>query len=53
MDRDVEIIKEFLLDYAAPPAVGDIGMETILDDARGHCELRMKGWNKWQRVTAA
>lgn len=51
MDRAVEIIKEFLREYAeVPPAVGDIEMETILDDARGHYELRMQGWNKWKRV---
>ena len=51
MDRAVEIIKEFLREYAeTPPAVGDIEMETILDDARGHYELRMQGWNQWKRV---
>ncbi len=51
MDRAIKIIKEFLREYAeVPPAVGDIEMETVLDDARGHYELRMQGWNKWKRV---
>ena len=51
MDRAVEVIKEFIREYAAvPPAVGDIEMETIFDDERGHYELMMQGWNRWKRV---
>lgn len=54
MDRAVnaaEVIKEFIREYAQfPPAVGDVEMETILDDECGHYQLLMQGWNGFRRV---
>jgi hypothetical protein len=51
MDRAVAVIKEFIREYAqVPPTVGDIEMETVFDEERGHYQLMMQGWDRWKRV---
>ena len=51
MGRAVEVIKEFITEYAAyKPAVGEIDMEPVFDDERGHYSLMMQGWKRGQRV---
>lgn len=51
MDRAIEIIKEFIQEYGAiRPSVGDIDMEAVFDDERGHYLLMMQGWNRDRRI---
>ncbi len=45
------IVKQLLQEYSQyPPAGGDIEMETIFDEARGHYQLMAMGWQDRRRV---
>lgn len=51
MTNDVEIIKSLLREYAGhKPSVGDIDVELVFDDERGHYELVQCGWIDLKRV---
>jgi XisI protein len=51
VDGDRALVKRVIEDYARlKPSYGDIEVETIFDDARGHYELVYAGWNGRQRV---
>lgn len=51
MGRAIEVIKEFITEYARyKPSVGEIDMEPVFDDERGHYSLMMQGWKRGQRV---
>lgn len=53
MDQALAIIREYILEYAAvPPAVGDVEMETVFDEAKGHYQLSMQGWIHQRRIHA-
>jgi hypothetical protein len=46
-----EVVKKIISEYAAlPPSNGEIDIETIFDDTKGHYELVYSGWDGWQRV---
>lgn len=45
------IIKRIIEGHAAfKPSYGDVDVETIFDDARGHYELIYSGWFKEERI---
>lgn len=49
-----QIIKHILNEYAAlKPSYGDIEVETIYDDSKGHYEVVYIGWDGWKRVHGA
>ena len=49
--NDVEIIKRLLREYAAfKPSVGEVEVELVFDDERGHYELMQCGWIGMRRV---
>ena len=49
-----EIVKRIIGEYAKfKPSYGDVEVETIFDDAKGHYELMHHGWNKRRRRLAA
>jgi XisI protein len=54
MDRAREyaaIIRRVIEHYAQfKPAYGEIEIEVVLDDSRGHYELIYKGWHGYERV---
>jgi hypothetical protein len=57
MDRTREyagIIRRVIEYYAQfKPAYGDIDVETVFDEERGHYELILKGWDGAERVHGA
>ncbi len=51
MSDDVAIIKRILEGFASvKPAVGDVEVELVCDDERGHYELMQCGWMGMRRV---
>ena len=54
MDRIDEyrhLVQRLIEEYATyTPSTGDIEVETVFDDARGHYELLYVGWQGWRRV---
>ena len=51
MTNEVDIIKRLLREYAAiKPSLGDIEVELVFDDERGHYELMQCGWIGMRRV---
>ena len=57
MDRIEEyrsLVRRLIQEYAAfPRSTGEIEVETVLDDERGHYELLYVGWQHWHRVHGA
>ncbi len=54
MDRVAEyreLIKRIIRDYAAiKPVYGEVEVETVFDDERGHYEMVYAGWNDIRRI---
>src|ERR1041384_1722460 len=46
-----EVVKRIINEYAAfKPSLGDVEVETIFDDQRGHYELMYAGWHESRRI---
>lgn len=48
------IVREVIASYAPyKPSYGDVEVETIFDDERGHYELMYAGWDEYRRIHGA
>jgi len=46
-----QIVRRAIAEYAPfKPSYGDVEVEMIFDDSRGHYELSWIGWDGWRRV---
>lgn len=46
-----DIVKRVIDEYAAfPPSHGEVEVETVYDEGKGHYELLHVGWNGWHRI---
>lgn len=51
VERYPEIVKRIIGEYAVfEPSLGEVEVETIFDDARGHYELVYNGWHDFRRI---
>lgn len=51
VDRYPELLRAVIAEYAAvKPSYGEIEVETVFDEARGHYELVYAGWIDQKRV---